>query len=1095
MDLHAGDCSKINRVTAEVGHLFASAVWTEAVMCGSSGNNGLPQGVLGRDVGSLRIETLLSSAAVKMLPEGFDLLQPVHSRAVAVVPLVDRAGVASYSEGIHRPQGLHDGGHDELAEKLREKCNLGFTERIPSRPSLSFEDTGKDAERPQVRVTLSPIMIKLVESHMMDLACFVVDASVRLTKVSEILDLSSWKTHLARNNLSLRAPGRGRGNSATDAEWTSAQEREGRRSRHSDKAEYGGGIDLPQGDNSSSDMREGLDDPIRGSGDQRSDEALARESPPRFQEEEAPTTTNGSVRAPVPPALFGTLVVNSVHLLLLTDPEEGDSGAGVNAERTGARASGDYLDRCASGVGEHLRSGAILRYTPVMLLKLQGLGVGIDMERAPLLPSDRSSPSHVFSSRIEGESAGSRIRAELAIKAINLIDVRPKGGDFLIHLIESGVGDVSVAGEEEMGAESGRNGDDRILPAGWWDQRRRGESAQSYGEQVLCRAMMCSASNTVSVDSHLAFGRFVLLPAPIVDTVMLINRLRHGVATFYHGYVRDGEGEGHLAESVGGVVRGFAGSWGRSYEREVPLQKGATRAYSGHAHRYGDMFMRRHDEGRSISLPQGISGGHINTSDHQSNREQQGQWRCIRQRAAKALGGTKLANFRWLERICLSFSASHTQLYIPDGVGVKPTAAAQGSETSGRQLAPNLLRAVDESPREVEAIVVYCGSCRVAITVSTRRLTTTAMSDEDMEPTISNSVQVEQLNVESDAMAEEKKAHDTDGIPDPDLRARDDSDIEDDDVEEAPPGDEICVMDVCANGVEVFIERLSQPDFGEQIDPLLVFGEQNFCGRAREPSSETKVSDTPSGFVPPIDGQMPNFPRSPPNVVRVLHEHTSPENLLVTSSSARDSSEVGSKTLATDAAPDIEGSGSWRRALGRGSRRAKESLVLPFSLSIRHVLYLLNLEWPTSYTSPLFSQVDAEVSAVEVVCPLDFPLATRIIQNAAVVPLSEGLPAFAEEQGSFWDGDQSQNGDNHSRSAETQGEDREATRRSSGVMLNRQTHVSTGMEGDTSAEHGIVSELATLWHCRFRLEMEGLLVMAINNFCRQKRPFAKISVS
>lgn len=1113
VDLDAEDCSKINRVKAEVGHLLASAVWTRAVMRGSSGSNGLSQGVLGRDVGSLRVETLLSTAAIKVLPEGFDLLQPVHSRAIAVVPLVGGTGVASYAEGVHRPLGFHDGGHDELAEKLREKCNLAFTERIPSRPSLSFEGAARDAERPQVRVTVSPIVIKLVESHMMDLACFTVGASARLTKVSEILALPSWKTLLSRNPPSLRTPGRGRGNSITDAKWTSTQEREGRPPRHSDKAEYRGGIELPPRDNSSSDTHEGLDGPIRGSGDQRSREVLVRESPPRFQEEEeALTTTNGPVSAPLPPALFGTLVVNSVDLLLLTDPQEGDSGTGANAEGPGASASGDCLDHCASGVPEPWRSEAFLRYTPVMLLKVQGLGVGVNMERAPLLPRDRSSTSRVFSSRMEGESTGSRIRSELAIKAINLMDVRPNGRDLLIHLIESKVGGVPVAGEEEMGAESGGNGrdDDRILPAGWWDQGRRGESAQGYGEQVLCRALICSVSNTVSVDSHLAFGRFVLLPAPILDTMMLMNRLRHGVATFYQGYVRDGEGEGHLAESVGGVVRAFAGSWGRSYEKEVPPQRGGPRTYSGHVHRYGNMFTRRNDEGRTISLPQGIAGGHLDTSDDQSNREQQVQRRCIRQRAARVLGGARLADFRWLEKIQLSFSASHTQLCIPDGAGMKPTAAAQGTEPSGHQLASNVLPAVDQGVQEVETIVASCGSCRIAITVSAHRLSTTAKTDENMEPTISNSVPVEHFTVESDAMREEKKDHEADDIPDPDSRARDHSDIEandsymDDPVEEAPPGDEVCVMSVCANGVEVFIARLSQPDFGEQTDPLLF--SSDFCDRAREPSGETKVSDTPSGFVPPIDERVPNFPRSPgtpPNVARVLREHASPGNLLVTSGSARDSSEVGGETLATDAAPDIsgrvsvsdiEGAGSGRRTRGRGSRRARESLVLPFSLNIRHVLYLLNLNSPTSSTSPLLSQVDAEVSAVEVACPLDFPLATRIMQNA-VVPLSEGLPAFAEERGSFWDGDQSQNEDNYSRSAETQGEDREATRRSSGVTINRQAHVSMGMEGDTSTGLGIASELAALWSCRFGLGMEGLLVVAINNFYRQKRPFARIIVS
>lgn len=177
--------NRISRVTARVGHLYADTTWTQPFPA-TGGCEGIP--------GELSVETLVSSAGVQIEPEGFDILQTVHVRAVATVPL-GTAGGASVRvlDGSGRGRSGGEGSaRDELAEKLREKTGRDHPEAVdllPARPVVSrgVGDVGVPADCPQLGVAVSPIRFNLTEPHVVGLACFALDASARLAAILDVL--------------------------------------------------------------------------------------------------------------------------------------------------------------------------------------------------------------------------------------------------------------------------------------------------------------------------------------------------------------------------------------------------------------------------------------------------------------------------------------------------------------------------------------------------------------------------------------------------------------------------------------------------------------------------------------------------------------------------------------------------------------------------------------------------------------------------------------------------------------------------------------------------------------------------------------------
>lgn len=193
---------------AEVGHFLASATWTPAAKLDTAGGDDNEGGNSSAPSAMLHVETLVSSAAVRVQPEGFTLMEAVHVRTACVMPLV--AGNIGGQFFMYRdgsPRGCCGSGgggasfegnrRDELVVKLREKRSSRDGDPavlLPARPALRHEDgvaggggSGGVAERAQLFVTVSPVRFNVSEPHILDLTCFALDASTRLADVSELL--------------------------------------------------------------------------------------------------------------------------------------------------------------------------------------------------------------------------------------------------------------------------------------------------------------------------------------------------------------------------------------------------------------------------------------------------------------------------------------------------------------------------------------------------------------------------------------------------------------------------------------------------------------------------------------------------------------------------------------------------------------------------------------------------------------------------------------------------------------------------------------------------------------------------------------------
>ena len=214
-----GNTGRINRVTADVGHFLSSMTWTlPTVDGGGSGDESSCD--KGKHPGMLYLETLVSSAAVKAGPEGFELLQAMHVRTVSIVPLGMGSALASCVDGRSFRGIASDSERDELAEKARERTSRDpVTAPLPARPHLWREGSGGGgggggssssssssrrgggvSERVHMGVTVSPIRLNLAEPHLLGLTCFALDTYARLADMSKFFSASPMQEEQAMHN-------------------------------------------------------------------------------------------------------------------------------------------------------------------------------------------------------------------------------------------------------------------------------------------------------------------------------------------------------------------------------------------------------------------------------------------------------------------------------------------------------------------------------------------------------------------------------------------------------------------------------------------------------------------------------------------------------------------------------------------------------------------------------------------------------------------------------------------------------------------------------------------------------------------------------
>lgn len=1238
-----GNTSRINRVTTDVGHFLASATWTLPTIDGGGGGDE-SSGAKDKHPGMLFVETLVSSAAVKAEPEGFELLQAMHVRTVSTVPLGMSAVIASCADGRSFRGIASDSERDELAEKARERTSRGpVTARLPARPHLWREDSGGGgdgssskgdgvSERVHMGVTVSPIRLNLTEPHLLGLTCFALDASARLADISKFFSASPVQEQAMRKQ-DFPTSGETPFDAALDfcdlegqtprpiASAASGSNRILATDFDSTKAAGNGGRTMAAASGRPSSLPPAS--PTRGGRSYREASATAASSPPRSSELEPPVGSqqdpgvsapdsqgadgplptdeegldgalsdqelmeqlpgesepqaarpDGLEEAPVPPAFLGTLVIDAISVMLLKDAGRARGGAGVTAyssvggaqQHPGATdASTAFSCPPASTHHEPYEQGASAtsppsqRYSPVILLEVHGVGIGVDLpHQAPPLARGQRLTEDV-PPVVSGIGAGCEHRAELAIKSVSVSDASGDRRVSLMHAVRDG---APVGGEE---VRRGREGGSRVLTAGWWSHsggRDTSADTSGYDEQVLLQVRMCTASNTASVDANLAPGCLCLLPAPILGVASLVACLGRDVGEYSRcrnaGREGGGDREGGR-RNVPSVPEDREQSGAR--DGGSPLETPSMG--SGDAYRL-EPWMLRTDSLRDdfdtrqvreapsippvLSLPLEVTGGRLGVLGgdaspvrRQSNvNEPRPTRRCNWRHITRALSGTALPDFLWLTRVDVSVSAYGLQLWLPNvesdnaDVGV-----AAARHAGGIASATGSTAAVGQSVPRFEAIVVSCRSCHVAVSVAVSMLSDEAVSDpvEDLasatpDEGVSGARLAEVGSQDSDHdadLAAEGLAVGRDGAIG-DAAASDAAEV----AAVIGSANELCVMSLGIHGLEVFVARPSMEEGGASVEPPVGLGgdlEGGSGERASHPDTARSLHNPSPAMDTVSRGQVEmtgndleangtrnrvsgtsswrhrkpsDDPAHWPADRRgsgVLNDIASESDVSIEASAVGSASELG----------DDRGGG---RSL-RDCFSNTEALIFPFSIDLKHVLLARPPSSASGPDAPLLSELRVSVTAVRAVLFLDFPLAARIMESS-LGPLMKGVPSFAEvNQGSDDGGDRSreacaaegrQSGRRQdSDSGEAKGDSAMPVRGTVGALRVPGALPSSGgddcnREQDAPkkavlAAPAIASELMAMWACRVGIEAEGLRIEVVNNFYLQNRPSVKINVS
>lgn len=1184
-DGDAGDgAGGTNRVTAALGHLLASATWPSTAT--DSGSSVEPRIFRGERPSMLRLEALVSSATVKLEPEGFDLLEAVHVRAVGVIPVAAEIGVAVVSREGSRGGGGGEAPHDdrdELAEKLTEKSSRGpaLTLLLPRRPSLRREGGGagdRDSsvtECAQIRVAVSPVCIKLAEPHILGLACFAMGASTRLAEISEILVPPPSQT-LSEDSSVGAAGDADRGGDSGDI----GRATDGR-------SQVPSSLPSSRVDRVESSTKEGPSgltlpvQPERPAGmtvESRNFQHIIDVPSPSHQgagrllpgsglgdtvlggQESLVPSSDAPPKAPALPAFLGTLVVDGVNVLLLTDSNQAGSctettgGASKNARVSGVqkqpRTRGAPLSTAcprpractgpeSSGRDPSMAAPLDQLYSPVVFLEVRGIGVGVDLARPPPAASEQSAAAAgiaIVPPVVERGGADYQHRVEIAIKTISLTDVNELRQGSLVRLLCDGspVGDA----ETSEVSSGGKWDDARILPAGWW-HRDSDEDMHEYGEQVMCRASVCPASKTMYVNADLTSAHIMLLPVPILSVFGMAADVNHDFARYSFSRATERRPAGD-SRAGGGTVHALQGARGRCDGDNTNLLSNAASTPSGDAYRL-EPWMLRSDDHRSdpvtrnrnergtippaLSLPwevvsgradveqaRGGDSGACQCDGDEVSAEARRDWRKV----VRSLGGATLSDLLWLEQVEASVSASDIQVWLPDSSGAAGVPVAQGTLNGGAPAASGPGFATGNGLRDVEAVVASFGHCHVTLSVAMSLLSDIAASDlvEEVAAADASPIEPSDVRLATSALGDSPGSHSPDF---PAGSATGHDQVEGCAARVAPVDaggrcDELCALRLGVSALEVFVARPSIAEFGVPVHLPMAFAAdlaaERGNGDVSANSSGTLCPDALPQELPESAGDLLNAARVP-DISRVPSARgLASSDTLQAVQRRRNGGLPGVVTISGDEEADAltqvdemrwgvrsgRGSGGGAGDSEQGSTRT-ECIVCPFSVDVSHVL----LARPVSQVSsapPLLSDVVVSVSAIHVVCFLDFPLAARIAENS-VGPLLEGFPASAENQ-SF-------GSDIHLTRHSGDGEYSNTASRREGVSTEENGTGAAAMAYTVdSPARGIgvaplasvtLEDLAAMWSGRVGLKVEGLDLTAVNNFYRQNRPFVKIHVS
>lgn len=1186
LDAGGGDSAAVpaSRVTAKLGHLLVDTTWAQPETAAATG------GSEGERPGTLDVEALLSSAVVELEPEGFEILEAVHVRAVGAIPL-GAAGAGS-ADGAIRGGGSGDEvasnssppPRDELAEKLREKTGRDDHDHpaavtlLPLRPVLrrGQGDAGGCPDRARLGVAVSPVRFNITEAHVLGLACCALSASTRLAAVAGALAPPISCCPDAQRG---RDDGEGVGSAAAVGEADEGlvgddSDREGRASRlgslaapqgegagepcegvagDGDQAAAAAAVaatsPLPRCNQEAQQIPDGvplehqhtngllsteggrldgaLSDGDGGSDQPRSSKQFAGEGEPAVAVASAVSETGPAV----PPAFLGTLIIEAISVMLLKDSRGFTDGAGVTGDPSGGLAAGmDTLPgQPAAGAGAAGANTAVLaahrlrpalsprrarserrwrsadttstgllapcrrRYSGMVYLEIAGIGAGIDLPlpwrtSPPPTTSPGVSPAAAAvemekeeEEEEEGKSeADTRVQqqqqrqqqkqqqylAEFAVKRISLTDVsaeRRRRGS-LSRLVGGGAASGAPARSAAAGGalasgvggtgEHRRNDVDgenvRVLPRGWW-HRHSGENGgdldAGYDEQVLVRAGFCPASGTATVDANLASSRLMLLPAPILDALDLVAGVERGIAKFSRRRADPESGPGgHNDASDGGMHAPQLSTGGGALcdRRDGRLSTAAASSPS------------QVDDAASTPRDVTPGGGPLRND--------------VSTALAPALGGRRTAG------------AADEQ---PDGGG-SSTLPLTRREDRGGGAAGDHEEFGNHASWRWQMIRALSGAGLVDLLLL-RRINLSA-SAEDLQLWLPG-VEKEDTAVTPAAAAGGSTHGGVEAV--------------------------VAACGRCHGAVSIALHLLSteatEPDNAEQAAdptaaPATAPGDPGWSDaqRAGAPGDGADVGDAAGAGA----AQSPAADLCDDELCVVslgLHDlevfvaRPSAADFGAPSFESPQPAPLGAESE-TQPSPASENGCCLQAGLSNA-----EGLVLPFSVDFSHVLTARPISpsssappsvvAPSAVTpSPLLSEVDVSVTAVQVVLFLDFPLASRIVTNSFGPLLSGGAPASGgAPSGTAAAATQGAAGT----PAVAHGLSSSLSPSSQGGRSGPATVITAGAAAGTSPAAGTAtaaSSLAEMWACRVGFKAAGLRAKIVNNFYRQKRPCVIVNV-
>lgn len=1049
-----GDNDRSSRATAEVGHLLVSTAWAPPIV-DISGSGVERDGCRPERLGVLHSEALVSSAKVKMEPEGFELLQAVYARAIGEIPLAPGTGPTIYSEECHFNGSVTcDGEDDELARKLREISNVdSVVSRLPRRPPIrrkgvACSGIGGDrfAERAQVGVTVSPIRFSIAQSHALSIACFTVDASSRLANLSEFMArvsaANSPADETSDDAVAERVTGTDR--AIDEAELLERPDSESllpRVSRVSAQEPDGIALCHESCDNLELTMREDVDDSLLDNGS----------GAPTHNHDPAVAASDTEGEGPALPPFISTLIIEAVSVMLLKSTSDdltcppGATGLSVEEEKISrARDAGgapapivrthstsshepEPYDRTAS-----VMPPPVKLHAPLVFFEVRGIGVVADVPCRDAF--DSSSPPGAPPTA-EDCGDGSQHQAEVAIKSITLTDASESRKGSFTRILGGGGGLPPDEIEASGGSESRGSSDDdkrRILPAGWWHRSGSGD-ADGYGEQVLIRASLCPVSRTVSADASLASGHLMVLAAPVLDVMGLVADLEKDICQYassedrrqgacvVRGELGDGRRVSNGSDDECDLRTSPFMSSGDAYLVDPSLPHATSQHDLGSARPGGD-GTRVYPE---LTAPpqvvhsradvfEGGVGGAFSTQNRRSVSEPADLERLSWRQAVLALGGPALTEYLWIKRIEVSVSASDLQLWLPD------MGNAHGPPE----------QALDDGPRRAGAIVASCERIFMAVSIAV------SMLSGDVEVRAA-----EDLPASAARGAEEKDGRELDTVATESTVGNDGAYTDAGITESAEvaanvkTGEELCTIALGVHGVEVYTALASIAEFGVPIEPPLVpisvipaRNEVYVEGdNSIRPSPSTPEIGTLSRDDQKIAGRQRSFPeveRSSPRASSwrsgQLSDTRAPQPIILGGDGMRDddvageafgpSYGLGGGACADEGAAVVRGGGlddDGGRAHELDSFRAATlktgGIILPFNAELHHVL-LARHAAAAAVGSPLMSDVDFSVTGIQVICLLDFPLAFNVMSNL-LEPLMNGPPKRAERTQDDFAGD------------------------------------------------------------------------------------------